>query len=211
MTRAELRDRVRQCINDTASALTDNFTDAQLNNFIYMAVVEIQCDIEDIDEQFFNEETTGSVTATQTVVTLPAGFRKLIDYRRNDGNNNIQFDIVDRRNIVTSDIFPLNNSRYDAYLTKDSLVYVVPLNEDHTYKMVYTKNISDVAADGDSFDLSLNAQMAVIYNASIMALGSENSKTSFWETKYAEAKNRVIKNLERRSKVQSRRVQVTRE
>jgi len=203
-TRQQLRDAVRMRISDVAATNTDNWTDAQVNSFLYSAVLFVQAEIEKLDQHYFEEELDVALTSTDTTITLPAGFRILIDLRRVDNNNNIPFTLIDRRSSQNSTSLNFNNlyngNAYLAYLRKDSIKYVNALGFDHTARMTYTKDLADLTLDSESWGLQATAEECVIAKTAELLLGSENNKTDYWERQFNMLWQTVINTLSYRQK-----------
>lgn len=199
LTRAQIRTKVRLRISDKASSNTDNFSDSDLNDLIYSSVLFLQGEIEKLDQHYFEEETSVNVTSTDTEISLPAGFSVLVNLRRIDNDKNISFNIIDQRSITGSGVQDLLGvRRYEAYLTKSKIRYTAPIGEAHTVRITYTKVLSDVANDGDTWDLHPYAEEAVVVKAVLLALGSENNDTAFWEKEWGSVWAKLVQNLKNR-------------
>ena len=199
LTRAQLRSKVRLRISDKAASNTDNFTDADLNDLLYSSVLYLQGEVEKLDQHYFEEETDLNVTSTDTEISLPTGFSVLINLRRIDNGQNTSFTIIDQREITGNTAQEILGVRkYEAYLTKSKIRYTAPLNEDHTVRLTFTKVLSDLANDTDSWDLHPYVEEAVVVKTVLLALGSENNNTAFWEKEWASTWAKITDNLKSR-------------
>lgn len=191
-------------ISDVAATNTDNWTDTQINSFLYSAVLFIQSEIEKLDQHYFEEELDVAVTPTDIEISLPAGFRILIDLRRIDNNNNIAFTLIDRRDTQNSNSYNFNNlynsQAYLAYLTKDKIRYVNALGQAHTARLIYTKDLADLTLDSETWGLPLTAEECVIAKTAELLLGSENNKTDYWQAQFNILWQTVVNTLSYRQK-----------
>ena len=203
--RATLRSYLRDNLNDTDVAVGQGFTDDSLNRFLFRAVRHVSSILQELDEQFFLETTTQAMAAADTTITLPTGFKTLIDLRRQD--NNRQFKPIDIRdipqylNITNIDDY----QRYLYYMTKDQIVYVNPLNEAHTAVLRYIKEVVNYANDSTDLGFNDEAEELVVIKATIMCLKSEQD-SSKWADEYNLARERLENNLQPRNRQEPRYV-----
>lgn len=192
MQRSALRSLLRTYIHNTDTAGSDNFSDASLNALLYEAVGIVQSELEDLDVHLFDTEVDTSMGASDVTISLPAGFRKVIDLRRVDNGYNSRFKIIDRRDVGSPRRDPLDmSSPYTAYLTATQIKYVTALNEAHTARLVYSADLADLTLDSQSWAIPRAAEQAVVFKATLLARKSDGSGSTMWENEYREAIEKV--------------------
>ena len=192
MIRSALRSLLRTYIHNTDTAGSDNFSDASLNALLYEAVGIVQSELEDLDVHLFDTESSTNMLAADVAITLPAGFRKLIDLRRTDNGYNSRFKIIDRRDVGSPSRDPLDmNSSYRAYITATQIKYVAALNEAHTVTLVYSADLADLGSDAQAWAIPRPAEQAVLFKAAMLANKSDGMSSNQWENEYREAIEKV--------------------
>lgn len=201
LTRATLRGLVRTYIDNTDTNASDAFSDAQINAALFEAAGELQTFIEQADQNFFEADVSANLTGNELSITLPTDFRQLNDLRRTDNNANTKFRIVDRRLVGSNDLNILNNNnydKYDFYLTGNTIKFFMAMGEAWTYTLSYNKDIAE-PADGATYGLPRAAEHVLPYIAATLLLGSEGSKSDFWERKISMGKADLLKSISRRN------------
>lgn len=207
MNRQNFRDRIRLQINNTDTASSQSFTDAQLNLYIYQSMIDVQGLIEDLDETYFEEVATGSIAASVATLALPTGFRKLVDLRRTDGGKNIQFLQKDKREYHTPVVlYDYQVNKYLYTLRGSNILFLDPLTEAWDYTLTYTKDLTDFANDSAESVLPLQAQFTVILKSCLLALGGENNASNTIKELYSESKTNLVQYLSKRIKQKPRYV-----
>lgn len=203
MIKSELRQLIRNNLNDSDGATDDNFSDAKIDSFLFEAVSHVQIELMDLDLGYFEAEQTGTQASDATELALPANCLRVIDFRRVDNNYNTQFVFIDKRQ--ADDYLTREINNYHVYLQGDKIKYVVPLNQSHDYRLVYIAEIEDVAASADYGLPKPVEQLAVLY-ATLQCITSEEGETGKWEKQYADKLN-LISKLKQRQTTQPRYVQ----
>lgn len=212
-TWADLRSDIRLRIGDVVTVSNQNFSDADIDNFLFYGVGRAMALIESLDEHYFQKDYTIPIVAGQVVILIPTEIRKILDVRR-EGTNR-KFTFIEPRDKRTN--VPLYGYPHDSYQlyfsgsnAQPSLTLADPARESFNMLIISSYDILENDFNGtpdtqvSPFPHEGNL-VAVLY-ACIQALGSENGQTTFWSTAYTDAVESLKQHLETRHKTEPRYV-----
>lgn len=195
--RGTLRTELRNLIGASSTGSSANPADTKLNSFLNLAAQDVQDEIEVLDENYFLETIELFVAGADVSVGLPTGFRKLIDLWRVDGSNKIRLKHVDLRLRAEG----MNaDEKYRYYLSRNTIVYHRALDEDHTLRLDYIKNIAEIADanDTETWPVPVIGDRLIVHRAAILYITSENGETGGVAALYGELLQKLPRVLQGR-------------
>lgn len=201
MTRTKMRELFRSLIDDSGTT-PSIFSDTRINIFLYEGALNVQNIIETVDEHAFESELTVDIVAGESSYSLPPDFRKLKEVAKINGTEATRMFFVDTRQRVR---FQYDDGTFS--LRNNTILFTRPLDAATRMRIVYTKQLEDLTADTQMWDdIPAVARRLVVYEAALIALTAENSKTNDFVGLVADMRNYVIQSMENRADTDSRGV-----
>lgn len=192
--------RVRNNIGDYDVTNSDNWPDSRISQYLHEASIHVQSIVEQMDSHYFEEELDQAMGASDTEISLPTGFKSLIDIRRLDTNK--RFKIIDRHQLA--EVADTNQPKYVVYFTKDKIRYARALDEAHTCRVTYIKELQTITT-GSSWNIPRVMESAIILKSTLEILASEGVKHSKFDEEYRKSRESLL-TLEDRQKSEPRYV-----
>lgn len=185
MNRGELKTRFKSIIDDVSD---NTFDAARIEDLLYEGAQAVQHELELRVNDLFGVVFTQSVLASSTMISLPDKCNRVLTIWRTDLTKPIRFIKTTLQNL-----YELHRSKYYYATTGSEIRYALPLDEDHTVDIIYSKLISNLSQDTESWsDIPEMAHTLITYEAAMLALASEESAIEKIIALYAKRKNNIL-------------------
>lgn len=166
--------------------------------------------VETFGDEYYVSSTTDASVADQATYALPSDFFKLLGIDVGDGASPTNYISVKKFSFKERNTRPANASwlRNYRYRLEGSNYRIIPTPKAGvTFRVWYVPVLTELSADGDTFDGVHGYEEFIVLDVAIKMLQSEESETAHLEARLAEFKAAVIRDATSRDIAEPHQVQ----